>query len=82
MSMSRMENKRIKRGTAIKNYIIKNIWKNDDYIVTLDIELENGVVLKDAKMEITKEEILEWRQYETGEIQDLVKAALGFYYGD
>ncbi|MBM7691459.1 ATP-dependent RNA circularization protein (DNA/RNA ligase family) [Peribacillus deserti] len=81
MSMSRMENNKLKKGAAIKSFTVNNIWTNiDDHIVTLDIELENGVVLKDAKMEITKKDILEMTEHQSEDVRDVIKIALGFYY--
>ncbi|WP_026693032.1 hypothetical protein [Peribacillus kribbensis] len=77
MRMSRSDRNSFEKGGAIKAYTVKNIWENTDFIITLDIELENGLVLKDAKMEITKEEVMVMSN-QSGDLNDAIKLALGF----
>jgi hypothetical protein len=82
MNMSRMDKNKLKKGAAIKSYTVKNVWTNVDHIVTLDIELENGVVFKDAKLEITREDVLVMTDNKSEDVRDAIKIALGFYYED
>ncbi|PLT35660.1 hypothetical protein [Bacillus sp. V5-8f] len=61
------------KSSVIKNYTIKSIWSNNDYIVTLDILLQDGTLIKNAKLEITKE----WLNANNGAMENAVRAALG-----
>lgn len=64
-------------GTSIQTFNIIETSANDDgYEVLLNIDLDSGYELEDVKLKITFEELA---AYETNDIQEGVKYALGFF---
>ncbi|PGZ97472.1 hypothetical protein COE51_14350 [Bacillus pseudomycoides] len=64
-------------GTAIQTFnIIETNATPDGYEVLLDIDLDSGYELEKVKMKITFEELA---GYETTDIHEGVKYALGFF---
>ncbi|MBO9128383.1 hypothetical protein [Bacillus sp. 165] len=64
-------------GTSIQTFNIIEASVNDEgYEVLLDIDLDSGYELENVKMKITFEEL---EGYETDDIQEGVKYALGFF---
>lgn len=64
-------------GTSIQTFnIIKTSVNADGYEVLLNIDLDSGYELENVKMKITFEDLA---AYETNDIQEGVKCALGFF---
>ncbi|MEH7107440.1 MULTISPECIES: hypothetical protein [Bacillaceae] len=64
-------------GTAIRTFnIIDTNVNADGYEVLLNIDLDSGYDLENVKMHITHEDLL---AYETTDIHEAVKYALGFF---
>ncbi|SFI01700.1 hypothetical protein SAMN04488574_101265 [Bacillus sp. 71mf] len=64
-------------GTAIQTFnIIETNVTTDGYEVLLNIDLDSGYELENVKMQITYEELA---GYETTDIHEGVKYALGFF---
>jgi hypothetical protein len=75
--MSELEPLEYETGTAIRDYDIIGITKTaNGYEVLLDINLDSGYSLTRTKLEITDEDLL---GYETNEIEEGIKYALGFF---
>ncbi|CAM4237381.1 hypothetical protein BAMA_05760 [Bacillus manliponensis] len=65
-------------GTAIQTFdIIEANSSADGYEVLLNIDLDSGYELKNVKLNITADELL---AYETTDIHEAVKYALGFFH--
>ncbi|MGG2065881.1 hypothetical protein [Bacillus sp. S14(2024)] len=65
-------------GTAIQTFnIIQTSVTADGYEVLLNIDLDSGYELENVKMKVTFEELA---GYETNDIQEGVKYALGFFH--
>ncbi|NHM31667.1 hypothetical protein G8761_13820 [Bacillus sp. C11] len=65
-------------GTSIQTFsIIKTNEVADGFEVLLNIDLNSGYELEDVKMKITFEDM---EAYETKDIQESVKYALGFFH--
>lgn len=65
-------------GTSIQTFDIIEINSNaHGYEVLLNIDLDSGYELKNVKLNVTSEELL---AYETNDIQEAVKYALGFFH--
>lgn len=65
-------------GTSIQTFDIIEITSNTHgYEVLLNIDLDSGYELKNVKLNVTSEELL---AYETNDIQEAVKYALGFFH--
>lgn len=64
-------------GTAIQTFnIIETNITTDGYEVLLNIDLDSGYELENVRMQITNEELA---GYETSDIHEGVKYALGFF---
>ncbi|ENQ3107772.1 hypothetical protein ACEOWJ_003870 [Bacillus cereus] len=64
-------------GTAIQTFnIIETNVITDGYEVLLNIDLDSGYELENVRMQITNEELA---GYETNDIHEGVKYALGFF---
>jgi len=64
-------------GTSIQTFnIIETNINADGYDVILNIDLDSGYELENVKMKITFEDLA---AYETNDIQEGVKYALGFF---
>ncbi|WML38257.1 hypothetical protein RCG19_13600 [Neobacillus sp. OS1-2] len=64
-------------GTSIQTFNIIEAKKNPEgYEVLLELDLESGYALEGVKMNITNEDFV---AYETNDIQEVVKYALGFF---
>jgi hypothetical protein len=64
-------------GTTIQTFnIINTKVTSDGYEILLDIDLDSGYELQNVKLKITSEDLL---GYETDDIQEGVKCALGFF---
>jgi hypothetical protein len=75
--MSELEPLEYEIGTAIREYDIIEINQTaNGYDVVLDIELDSGYSLAGTKLEVTHEDLL---GYETNEIKEGIKFALGFF---
>ena len=75
--MSELEPIEYETGTAIRDYDIIDITKTTNgFEVLLDINLDSGYSLTRTKLEITNEDLL---GYETKEIEEGIKYALGFF---
>jgi hypothetical protein len=75
--MSELEPLEYETGTAIREYDIIEINQTaNGYDVVLDIELDSGYSLAGTKLEVTHEDLL---GYETNEIKEGIKFALGFF---
>jgi len=75
--MSELEPLQYETGTAIRDYDIIEITKTTNgYEVLLDINLDSGYSLTRTQLEITDEDLL---GYETQEIAEGIKYALGFF---
>jgi len=65
-------------GTSIQTFsIIKTNEVADGFEILLNIDLNSGYELEDVKMKITFEDM---EAYETKDIQESVKYALGFFH--
>lgn len=65
-------------GTSIQTFsIIKTNEVAEGFKVLLNIDLNSGYELEDVKMKITFEDM---EAYETKDIQESVKYALGFFH--
>jgi hypothetical protein len=65
-------------GTSIQTFsIIKTNEVAEGFEVLLNIDLNSGYELEDVKMKITFEDM---EAYETKDIQESVKYALGFFH--
>src|SRR4051812_24215394 len=77
VSMAELEPLEYETGTAIREYDIIEITQTAlGYEVLLDIELDSGYSLARTKLEVTHEDLL---GYETNEIEEGIKYALGFF---
>jgi hypothetical protein len=75
--MSEFEPLEYETGTAIREYDIIDINQTaTGYEVVLDIELDSGYSLAGTKLEVTHEDLL---GYETNDIEEGIKFALGFF---
>ena len=75
--MSELEPLEYETGTAIREYdIIEINQTTNGYEVVLDIELDSGYSLAGTKLEVTHEDLL---GYETNDIEEGIKFALGFF---
>jgi hypothetical protein len=75
--MSELEPLEYETGTAIRDYDIIDITKiPEGYEVLLDVNLDSGYSLTRTKLVITSEDLL---GYETNEIEQGIKFALGFF---
>jgi hypothetical protein len=75
--MSEFEPLEYEIGTAIREYDIIGINQTaNGYEVVLDIELDSGYSLAGTKLEVTHEDLL---GYETNDIEEGIKFALGFF---
>ncbi|MEH7480059.1 hypothetical protein V7157_02900 [Neobacillus drentensis] len=75
--MSELEPLEYETGTAIREYDIIDINQTaNGYEVVLDIELDSGYSLAGTKLEVTNEDLV---GYETNEIEEGIKFALGFF---
>lgn len=75
--MSELEPIEYETGTPIRDYDIIEITKTTNgYEVQLDINLDSGYSLTGTKLEITDEDL---QGYETNEIEEGIKYALGFF---
>jgi hypothetical protein len=75
--MSELEPIEYETGTPIRDYDIIEITKTTNgYEVQLDINLDSGYSLTGTKLEITDEDL---QGYETKEIEEGIKYALGFF---
>lgn len=75
--MSDLEPVEYATGVPIRDYDIINITKTAiGYEVLLDINLDSGYSLAGTTLEITDEEL---QGYETDNVEDGVKYALGFF---
>jgi hypothetical protein len=64
-------------GTAIRSFnIIETTVNEEGYNVVLDVDLDSGYELERVKMHISFEDL---QAYETQDIQEAVKYALGFF---
>ncbi|MCM3570542.1 hypothetical protein [Neobacillus mesonae] len=64
-------------GTAIRTFTIISTSVNEEgYEVLLDIDLDSGYDLENVKMKIAFEDL---EAYETKDINEAVKYALGFF---
>ncbi|GHI00802.1 hypothetical protein [Neobacillus kokaensis] len=64
-------------GTAIRTFNIINTSVNEEgYEVLLDIDLDSGYDLENVKMKISFEDL---EAYETKDVHEAVKYALGFF---
>ncbi|AZU60686.1 hypothetical protein [Neobacillus mesonae] len=64
-------------GTAIRTFNIINTSVNEEgYEVLLDIDLDSGYDLENVKMKISFEDL---QAYETKDVHEAVKYALGFF---
>ncbi|MGE8206846.1 hypothetical protein ACQKP0_20250 [Heyndrickxia sp. NPDC080065] len=64
-------------GTAIQTFnIIETNKNNDGYEVLLDMDLDSGYALEGVKLHISYEDL---EAYETNDIHEGVKYALGFF---
>lgn len=75
--MSELEPLEYETGTAIRDYdIIEITQTTNGYDVMLDINLDSGYSLTRTKLEITTEDL---SGYETTEVEEGIKYALGFF---
>ncbi|MGG3561879.1 hypothetical protein ABES03_09765 [Neobacillus rhizosphaerae] len=75
--MSQLEPLEYETGTAIRDYDIIDITSTAaGYEVLLDINLDSGYSLSRTKLEITHEDL---QGYETNEVEEGIKYALGFF---
>ncbi|WP_066250009.1 hypothetical protein [Neobacillus drentensis] len=75
--MSELEPLEYETGTAIREYDIIEINQTaTGYEVVLNIELDSGYSLAGTKLEVTDEDL---QGYETNEIEEGIKFALGFF---
>ncbi|WP_077213051.1 hypothetical protein [Bacillus dakarensis] len=75
--MSNLEPVEYETGVPIRDYDIINITKTvNGHEVLLDINLDSGYSLARTTLEITDEEL---QGYETDNVEDGVKYALGFF---
>lgn len=75
--MSELEPVEYDTGTAIRDYDIIGITKTmNGYDVLLDINLDSGYSLTRTTLEITNEDLI---GYETNEVEEGIKFALGFF---
>lgn len=75
--MSELEPLEYETGTAIRDYDIISINQTTDgYEVLLDVNLDSGYSLARTKLEISNEDLT---GYETNEIEEGIKYALGFF---
>ncbi|MED4205695.1 hypothetical protein [Neobacillus mesonae] len=64
-------------GTTIRTFNIINTSVNEEgYEVLLDIDLDSGYDLENVKMKISFEDL---QAYETKDVHEAVKYALGFF---
>lgn len=64
-------------GTAIRTFnIIETSVNEEGYEVLLDIDLDSGYDLENVKMKVSFEDL---EAYETKDIHEAVKYALGFF---
>ncbi|EKN69811.1 hypothetical protein BABA_08466 [Neobacillus bataviensis LMG 21833] len=64
-------------GTSIQTFnIIETKKISEGYEILLELDLDSGYVLEGVKMNITNED---FTAYETNDIQEVVKYALGFF---
>lgn len=64
-------------GTTIRTFnILKTNVSENGYEVYLEIDLDSGYELEDVKLNITFDDLA---AYETNDIQEAVKYALGFF---
>lgn len=67
-------------GTAIRTFnIIETTAEPDGYVVRLQMDLESGYELEDVIMKITHEDMA---GYETNDIHEGIKYALGYFDSD
>ncbi|WHY78471.1 hypothetical protein QNH20_04800 [Neobacillus sp. WH10] len=72
-----MESIDYETGTTIQTFNIIEANENaEGYEVHLDIDLDSGYVLEGVKLNITNDD---FAAYETNDIQEVVKYALGFF---
>jgi hypothetical protein len=72
-----LEPSEITTGTIIQNYNIKNTNVTaDGYEVLLDLNLNSGYDLENVKLTLTQKDL---SAYDTYDIQEGVKYALGFF---
>ncbi|WP_246943573.1 hypothetical protein [Bacillus pinisoli] len=75
--MSELEPVEYETGTAIRDYDIIDITATETgYEVTLDVNLDSGYSLSRTKLELSKEDL---EGYETSEVEEGIKYALGFF---
>jgi hypothetical protein len=75
--MSELEPVEYEIGTAIRDYDILQITPTmNGFEVLLDINLDSGYSLEKTKLEITHEDLT---GYETKDIEEGIKYALGFF---
>lgn len=75
--MSELEPIEYETGAPIRDYDITEITKTTNgYEVALDINLDSGYSLKGTQLEITHEDL---QGYDTEEIEEAIKYALGFF---
>jgi len=75
--MSELEPIEYETGTAIRDYDIIQITQTESgYEVLLDVNLDSGYSLARTKLDITHEDL---QGYETNDIEDGIKYALGFF---
>jgi hypothetical protein len=75
--MSELEPLEYDTGTTIRDYDIITITQTSvGYEVLLDINLDSGYSLTRTKLEISNEDLL---AYETSNIEEGIKYALGFF---
>ncbi|WP_223820898.1 hypothetical protein [Bacillus sp. S3] len=72
-----MESIEYETGTTIQTFNIIEANKNaEGYEVLLDLDLDSGYALEGVKLNISNED---FAAYETNDIQEVVKYALGFF---
>jgi hypothetical protein len=75
--MSDLEPLEYETGTAIRDYDIIEITQTSiGYDVLLDINLDSGYSLSRTKLEVSNEDLV---AYETNDIEEGIKFALGFF---
>jgi hypothetical protein len=75
--MSELEPLEYETGTTIRDYDIIEINQTaNGYEVLLDVNLDSGYSLARTKLEISNEDLL---GYETNEVEEGIKYALGFF---
>ncbi|WP_442598814.1 hypothetical protein [Neobacillus sp. D3-1R] len=75
--MSELEPLEYEIGTSIRDYDIIDITSTaEGYEVLLDINLDSGYSLTKTKLQISHEDLV---AYETNEIEEGIKYALGFF---